>query len=119
MTPLHWAANNGALETVGYLLMESANVDAETKLKEVPLHFAVRGNSQEILRMLIVHGANVNAQNVEGRTPLHIAVMEGRFECVDQLLMSPSVNLMLRDRDGVLFVLVILPLTLLMQTLRY
>jgi ankyrin repeat protein len=114
MTPLHWAAKNGAIEAVAYLLLtRNVSVNAQTRLNEVALHFAVRRNSVEILRMLLDQGADVNAPNHEGRTPLHLAVIEEKVMCVDELLKAPEVRPNLRDRDGVSFIFTVLLWTLL------
>jgi ankyrin repeat protein len=56
--PLRWAAENGCLETVKYLVRNGANV--HTSNEEALRRAAVNGHL-DIIKILVKNGANVNA----------------------------------------------------------
>ncbi|WP_420869220.1 ankyrin repeat domain-containing protein [Cupriavidus gilardii] len=72
-TPLHYAATNGHLEIVRYLLEESAYVDAESPNGTTPLMMATRGGHIETVKLLLDEGADLRIRNQQGMTAIDFA----------------------------------------------
>lgn len=62
---LSWAARNGALEAMGFLIDRGAGIDASI-YRGTPLMFAVAWRKPAAVRWLLEHGADPN-----GRAPFH------------------------------------------------
>lgn len=70
-TPLHWASQDGRLETAQFLLSRGAPVDAVDNMGGgTALHVA---STAPMISLLISKGANVMARDKGGGTPLHYA----------------------------------------------
>ena len=88
-TALHYAARIGAVETVKFLLQNSANVKAFTDSTwSTPLHLAAIVNSPSTLRLLIEHGADLDAADGRNKTALDLAAQFGLEENTRLLLKS-------------------------------
>ena len=91
-TPLHWAAQHGAPDSVVWLLSKKANLEARTSdgKERTPLHIAVQSGRLDIATILLDHGANKEATtmkgNVSGWTSLHIAINQNHIDLVEELL---------------------------------
>jgi ankyrin repeat protein len=101
-TDLHYAAADGNLEKVAFLLSAGANAAAPDDEGWTPLHAAVQAWSSAICVALLDAGAAVDAQDVHGNTPLSKAVFEsrGRGELIG-LLRARGANPLLKNRHGV------------------
>ena len=55
-TPLHWAAQNGTLEVVQYLIVKGANINAIDNFGWTPLHYAIFSGNTEIVKFLLSKG---------------------------------------------------------------
>ena len=86
MTPLHWAARDGAMECAELLVEEGAAVNALNKAQRTPLQLAAEQDRSDMVRFLARHGADLNTQDKKGRTPLHRAMYEGRVAAAESLL---------------------------------
>lgn len=70
-TPLHhYAAQEGKLELVKFLLNNGANIEAKDVNGSTPLLYAVQENRLDVVRFLVGRGANINAGNNFDQTPL-------------------------------------------------
>lgn len=74
ITPLHYAAVNGHIEVVKYLIAKGAKINSRNNIGITPLYGAVSADRCEAVKLLIAHGANVNDAANEGAVPLHAAV---------------------------------------------
>ncbi|CAG9171516.1 ankyrin repeat domain-containing protein [Cupriavidus respiraculi] len=73
-TPLHYAATNGHLEIVQFLLERSAYVDPESPNGTTPLMMAARGGYAEIVKVLLEEGgADLRMRNQQGMTAIDFA----------------------------------------------
>ncbi|CAH8447918.1 unnamed protein product [Heterobilharzia americana] len=101
-TPLHWAANVGAIEILQYLLWKNADPLFVTKNGWTAVHIAaIRGyenciqsladrgvslSAKDNLLTLLRAGADVETVDSNGWTMLHAASFHGRLGCVQVLL---------------------------------
>ncbi|XP_055543762.1 uncharacterized protein LOC129729275 [Wyeomyia smithii] len=87
-TALHYAADQGKVETIKKLLTTGANVDATTKNGDTPLIVAAKALYSDALLIdaLLERDKNINATNSEGWTALHYAADQGKFETIKKLL---------------------------------
>ncbi len=88
---LSWAARNGALETMGFLIDRGAGIDA-TAYRGTPLMFAVAWHKPAAVRWLLEHGADPNrrapfhGQETGRVTALHLAAQTDDPDLVRMLL---------------------------------
>ncbi|MHC4680639.1 MAG: ankyrin repeat domain-containing protein [Planctomycetota bacterium] len=119
-TPLHFAAEAGQVDIVGYLIAAGVDVDAENISGETPLQFAADKGHKEVVELLIENGAyvslyvaahlgdlakvksfiedgaDVDAKKGGGGTPLHAALAEGHKE-ITELLIAKGANVNARN----------------------
>lgn len=84
--PLIYAAMNGDLDLVNFLLGNHADVNAKQRDSMTPLMNAAMQGYLDVAKVLIDNGAEVNPTNRHGRTPLMYAALRGRLEMVRFLL---------------------------------
>ena len=77
-TKLHYAANNGAYETVKKLLDEGIDIDAQDNIGWTALHFAAQNNHFKTIDCLLEYKANPNLHDKKGNNPLWTAVMNAK-----------------------------------------
>ncbi|MCL4182624.1 MAG: ankyrin repeat domain-containing protein [Burkholderiaceae bacterium] len=65
-TPLHYAATNGHVAVVRYLLDEHAYIDAQSPNRTTPLMMAARHKRPDVVRLLIEAGADPSVRNESG-----------------------------------------------------
>ena len=85
-TPLHYAAQEGHVPVVAFLLDQGAQVNRPNIAGETPLHYAVSLDSPETVALLIARGADVNAKTEDGRTPLQMAAAWRQMGSIRALL---------------------------------
>lgn len=86
-TALQWAANNGQLETVRYLIEKGANINfALPGHFNTPLIGAAKNGHLEVVKYLINKGAKINQRGLNGWTPLLYAARFGHPEVVNYLI---------------------------------
>lgn len=73
LTPLHYAAQNGQIKVIDYLVEHGAEVDTRTTRGRTSLHEAANYSWPEAVERLIALGADVHARDYFNSTPLHIA----------------------------------------------
>ncbi len=87
MTALHWAARQGAIDTVRMLLFAGGNVRATTRLGGyTPLLLASQAGHAPVIEALIKAGADAKSATTQGATALMLAAASGRAEAVKALL---------------------------------
>lgn len=98
-TSLCYAAKQGDLDMVRFLVGLGADVNKGDQLGYNPLHVAALFNGQfDCLRFLVENGADINQQNSAGLTALFIAVWHRNHEGVLYLLeKGANANLALTD----------------------
>ncbi len=83
--PLHFAASEGNIEALEYLLTE-ADINVRDKLDSTPLHVAIISNQQVAVEYLVAQGADINALAYEEYSPLALAIHKQNFEAIDYLM---------------------------------
>ena len=77
-TALHYAASNGHVAVIEFLLDHSAYIDAESPNGTTPLMMAAMYGSPESVKVLIQAGADLQIKNQLGMTALDFAVRGDR-----------------------------------------
>jgi len=64
-TPLHFAATNGKMGVVRYLIENGANINAKSYSQWTPFHLAARYGHLQIVEYLVEQGCEVDVTKVE------------------------------------------------------
>ncbi|XP_057317896.1 ankyrin-3-like [Microplitis mediator] len=92
--PLHYTAQNNAVEIAEYLISQGAKVDTDMKNKLspfhhcTPLHVAINCGSFEVAQLLINKQASVHAKTTWGKKPLDLAIEKGNYRIFKLLVDS-------------------------------
>lgn len=98
---LHYAAQQGNVETTRMILRSGGDVDllasAKDQLNITALHLAVQSGNAGVVRALVDAGSTIDAEKtmgeIHGVTPLHQAAYQEKAEIVETLLeLGASVN---------------------------
>ena len=98
-TPLHFAAERGHVEVVGYLLEKGADVDAKNLAGETPLHYAAGYSHIEVIKLLLKSGADVNARSDSEDTALLYVGYMGVKEAAE-ILLAHGADVNARNNSG-------------------
>jgi ankyrin repeat protein len=102
-TPLHYAARNGYLDAVKFLVQE-AGADVESKdgsWGQTPLSWpAVHGRLDAVKFLVKEAGADVESKDGGGRTPLSWAAYNGELEAVEFLAKEAGADVEAKDEGG-------------------
>lgn len=86
-TALHWAAREGSVDGVEWLLANGAAVNSPSGIGHAPLHVATESGHEQTCRILLESGADCEQQfNTTRSTPLHCAACTGNLAVVEILL---------------------------------
>ena len=80
VTPLHYAARGGHLETIRLLLAHGADANAPSRFYGTPLHWAAGRGQRETVGLLIAQGARATALDDHRATSLERARQRGHTE---------------------------------------
>ena len=100
-TALHFAANEGKLEIVNFLLSQpEIDIEAASTIGRTPLHLAAIRGHMPIVRSLINKQANKNVKDFDENTPLHYASEFGHFEVIIFLIKEVYADATLKNKFG-------------------
>ncbi|XP_065159001.1 uncharacterized protein Patsas [Atheta coriaria] len=93
-TPAHWAALDGNVEIMRYLVDRGAPIDLSCLGTQGPrpIHWACRKGHAAVVQVLLQAGVAVNAADFKGLTPLMTASMFGRTATAAFLLGMGAMN---------------------------
>lgn len=83
--PLHYAATNGHLEVVQYLISKEVDVDAQSPSDTTPLMLAARYGHIKVVKYLLDHEADLSLHNTQDLTAIDFALMNNQKEIADGL----------------------------------
>ncbi|RRT58971.1 hypothetical protein B296_00039637 [Ensete ventricosum] len=93
-TPLHYAAQVGAMQTVKLLIKYKVDVNVADNDGWTPLHVAIQTRSRDIAKVLLVNGADKMRKNKDGKTPLDLSLCFGKdfksYELAKLLKLVPA-----------------------------
>ncbi|KFY37903.1 hypothetical protein V495_06869 [Pseudogymnoascus sp. VKM F-4514 (FW-929)] len=92
-TPLHVAAENGALNIAQELLRRGASVDVKSHPEAksmTALHYAAEGRHTEVIKLLLRCGASVHARSSSMSTPFYRAARSGSLKSLKVLYLAGS-----------------------------
>jgi ankyrin repeat protein len=92
LTPLVFAARQGALDAVKVLVEAGADVNQVTQYGWTPLLTATQNKYYKVGSYLLEHGANPNIANKGGWTPLYIATDNRNIEGGDYPVRKPDMD---------------------------
>lgn len=98
-TPLSWAASEGRLRAMIFLLDHGAAIDAKDSSNRPAIFHAVFAGNPEAVRILIQRRAPVNIQDTFKDTPLIAAAVRGNVEIV-RLLIGAGADRSIKDQEG-------------------
>jgi ankyrin repeat protein len=86
-TALHWAAREGSVGGVQWLVVNGAVVNSPSEIGHTPLHVATENGHEQACRILLESGADCEQHtNTTRSTPLHYAADVGNLAVVEILL---------------------------------
>lgn len=74
-TALHFAATNGYVRTVRFLLQKGANPIPKAPDLWTPMHYAAENGHPEVIKVLLDYGADPNLRNETSQIPAHLAAV--------------------------------------------
>ncbi|HBK44096.1 MULTISPECIES: ankyrin repeat domain-containing protein [unclassified Polynucleobacter] len=83
--PIHYAATNGHLQIVQFLMTHGAKVNAFSPSETTPLMMAIGSGNDELIKYLLDNGADLSLRNHEGYTAIDIAQLFGKDDIRDGL----------------------------------
>ncbi|XP_018324664.1 probable protein S-acyltransferase 23 [Agrilus planipennis] len=93
-TPAHWAALDGSVDIMRFLIEKNAPIDLPCLGTQGPrpIHWACRKGHAAVVQVLLQAGVAVNAADFKGLTPLMTACMFGRTATAAYLLGMGAFN---------------------------
>mmetsp|Transcript_20693 Transcript_20693/g.49119 ORF Transcript_20693/g.49119 Transcript_20693/m.49119 type:complete len:527 (+) Transcript_20693:590-2170(+) len=107
-TPLIWAADNGHIEVVQYLIdvLPSSSSSSSSEclnhrgyLDSTAVCRAARRGHTDVLKILATGGSDLDIPNLKMQYPLHFAAFKQHLDCVEMLL-KYGANPLVLDRKG-------------------
>lgn len=99
LTPLHYAAANGNLGVVEYMVEKGADLNVQCYRLRTPLHLAAMYGYIEVVKYLKERGAAFNLKDHYGRSPLLYATINSKSDVV-QYLVEECANINDKDQSN-------------------
>ena len=94
MSPIHWAASEGKIGSIRFLLDKRVDINCQDSYGCTPLIIAAQHNQATCVAFLSKNGADMTLYDHNGDNALHWAAYTGQMEVVGLLvyLMPQSIN---------------------------
>ncbi|XP_042389551.1 ankyrin repeat domain-containing protein EMB506, chloroplastic-like isoform X3 [Zingiber officinale] len=93
-TPLHYAVQVGAMQTVKLLIKFKVDVNVADNDGWTPLHVAMQTRCRDITKVLLINGADKTRRTKDGKTPLDLSLCYGKdfksFDIAKLLKLVPA-----------------------------
>ena len=100
MTALHFAAQNGDIAILQYLVENGADIKAQDTIhSRAVLHFAAENGNLECVKYLAEHGADLLDKDAYGATALHYAAEKNHLDVI-KYLVSKKMDYTAKDTRG-------------------
>ena len=100
LTALHYAAQNGSLDIIKYLVEHGADISAQdNEQSRSVIHFAAENGDIECIKYLTEHGADLQDKDANGATAFHYAVMANNLEAV-KYFVTKKLDYTAKDNRG-------------------
>ena len=100
LTALHFAAQNGNLDIIKFLVEHGADISAQDyEQSRSVIHFAAENGDIECIKYLTDNGANLQDRDVNGATAFHYAVMANNLEAV-KYFVTKKLDYTAKDNRG-------------------
>ena len=100
MTALHFAAQNGDIAILQYLVENGADIKAQDTIhSRAVLHFAAENGNLECVKYLAEHGADLLDKDAYGATALHYAAGKNHLDVI-KYLVSKKMDYTAKDARG-------------------
>ncbi len=100
MTALHFAAQNGDIAIVQFLIEHGADIKAQDIVfSRTALHFAAGNGNLDTVKYLAEHGADIQDKDDYGATALHYAAKHNKLDVV-KYLVSKKMDYTAKDVRG-------------------
>ena len=100
MTPMHWAASEGKISAMRFLLDLGVNADTRDAAGCTALVIAAQHEQLHAVIFLVQYGVDVSIVDCNGDTALHWAAYKGSLDIVGYLTYSMEQYVDLQDRYG-------------------
>jgi polysaccharide export outer membrane protein len=99
-TPLMYAAREGKIDIVKFLIVKKADVNAQSNSGLTALIIAATNKIDPVVvKLLLDNGANINATSKDGLTAAHMAAYKGNIDTMKILIMRGA-NMNIVDKPG-------------------
>jgi ankyrin repeat protein len=85
-SPIHYAATNGHLQIVQFLMANGAMINALSPSETTPLMMAIGSGNDDLIKYLLDNGADFRMRNHEGYTAIDVAQLFGKDDIRDGLM---------------------------------
>jgi len=92
VTPLHIAAEYGALELMEFLVDQGADTTALTIHRDTILFAAYRSKSVSKIKCAIEHAADIRNRTIDGETVVDLALDDKDYSALTCLLLAPDMD---------------------------
>jgi ankyrin repeat protein len=86
MRPIHWAASDGRMKSLKFLLDHRCDINAQDGNGCSPVIIAAQYGRVEAIVYLVKNGADLNQRDMNGDTALHWAAYKGYEEAAGVLM---------------------------------
>jgi ankyrin repeat protein len=100
LTPLHYAATEGDVDLINYLVDKGAKLELQSARAKTPLHLAAMNDRRDAVAALLKRGAALETRDDYGRTALVLCARELGGAGTARLLLDAGADINSADKFG-------------------